>query len=110
MNIHPLWLICILVRSILILVIRYFNNNKYLKNIFTFILALMGFGFIFKSLAGSNNEIQVKKVFWHETRLVHGILYILASYYLFNNNLNMNSIVLLTDLLFSLSYRFILRK
>ena len=80
MNIHPLWLICILVRSILILVIRYFNNNKYLKNIFTFILALIGFGFIFKSLAGSNNEIQVRKVFWHETRLVHGILYILASY------------------------------
>ena len=70
----------------------------------------MGFGFIFKSLTGSNNEIQVRKVFWHETRLVHGILYILASYYLFNNNLNMNSIVLLTDLLFSLSYRFILRK
>ena len=52
-----------------------------------------------------NKEIQINKVFWHETRLLHGVLYLLAAYYLFNNNLNMNSLVLFIDIVFSLSYR-----
>ena len=65
----------------------------------------MGSGFMYKGYFGSNNEIQICKVFWHETRYLHGILYILSSYYLIKNNINMVSSVLFTDLLFSFSYR-----
>ena len=67
----------------------------------------MGLGFIRNGIIGSNNEVQVAKVFWHETRITHGILYILSSYYLYIDNLNMNSIILFTDLLFSFSYRLV---
>ena len=30
-----------------------------------------------------NDEIQINKVFWHNTRLLHGVLYLLAAYYYF---------------------------
>tara|TARA_Y100000591_G_C21370529_1_gene468573 strand:+ start:158 stop:505 length:348 start_codon:yes stop_codon:yes gene_type:complete len=115
MNIHPLWLICLLVRLFIILIIWYFNkiNNKYNKVIkyisLTFLLSI-GFGFINKAIHGSNNEIQINKVFWHETRYVHGAIYILASLYLLNDNLNITLLLLLLDLIFSILYRFLLQK
>lgn len=105
---HPLWLLCLFVRISIVLIIRYlysYRKHKLYKLIPSIILLLMGLGFIYKSITGSNKEIQIKKVFWHETRTIHGILYILASYYLYNDNLNMNSILLINDLLFSLTYR-----
>ena len=106
MKINLLWYVCIIVRFSLIFIIRYIYKKKLIKNdIITIILLLMGFGFIYKALTGSNNETQVAKVFWHETRYVHGSLYLLAAYYLYKNILDMNSMVLFTDLLFSLSYR-----
>lgn len=114
MKIHPLWFLCITVRILLILLIRYFYNNiknkSLVKTISLIILLSIGFGFIRKGLFGSNNEIQIAKVFWHETRYVHGSLYLLASMYLYNNNINMMSIILLVDIIFSFSYRFIMNK
>ena len=113
MNIHPLWLACIFVRFSLIFVIRYvYENikNQFLQLLLVFILLCMGLGFLYKGLVGSNAEIQLNKVFWHETRYVHGALYLLATYYLWNENLNMNSLVLFLDLVFSFMYRFILNK
>jgi hypothetical protein len=113
MNIHPLWLVCIFVRFSLIFVIRYvYENikNQYLQLFLLFILLCIGLGFLYKGLFGSNAEIQLNKVFWHETRYVHGALYLLATYYLWNENLNMNSLVLFLDLVFSLLYRFLLNK
>ena len=110
MNIHPLWLICLTVRLSIIILLWYLlkNNNKYTKIIktlsFIFILSI-GLGFIRKGYFGSNNEIQIRKVFWNETRYVHGILYILASYYILKDNLNMCLLVLLLDLIFSILYR-----
>ena len=40
----------------------------------------MGLGFLYKSFTGTNNETQIKEVFWHETRIIHAILFILGSY------------------------------
>jgi len=110
MNIHPLWAVCILVRLLLILIIRYTYKNNLIKNIFLFILLAIGLGFIYKFIFGSNNEIQLNKVFWHDSRLLHGVLYITASYYLYANNINLNSITLLLDIIFSFLYRFLLNK
>tara|TARA_B100002051_G_C16596394_1_gene565599 strand:+ start:132 stop:458 length:327 start_codon:yes stop_codon:yes gene_type:complete len=103
MNIHYLWFLCIIVRLSLIKIIRYMKKES--RQIMTFILLIMGLGFIYKGYFGSNNEIQIAKVFWHETRIIHGMFYILASYYLFNNNLDMNSLILLSDIIFSIMYR-----
>ena len=108
-NIHPLWIICIIIRIGLIFLTRYlFKNNNILSKLILLIIAI---GFIYQSLYGSNNEIQVAKVFWHETRYVHGMFYILSSLtYLIKNNLNMSSFILLIDLITSLLYRFIFSK
>lgn len=109
---HPLWAVCILVRLSLICVVRYiFNHKQYKSYIFIpcVVLLLMGLGFVYKGLFGSNNERQIAKVFWHETRIIHGAFYLLASYYLYVGNINMNSSLLLTDLLFSFSFRAINR-
>ena len=107
MNINPLWYLCIIVRFSLIAIIRYFYIKKKINNnYFPILLFAMGSGFIYKALTGSNNETQVAKVFWHETRYVHGSLYLLAAYYLYKKNIDMNSLVLFSDLVFSFNYRF----
>ena len=86
------------------------ENKELTRNILSSFLLIIGLGFIYKALLGSNNEVQVAKVFWHETRYVHGVLYIMASIYLLYNNLDICSLVLLLDLLFSILYRFIYNK
>ena len=107
MIINPLWYVCLTTRLSLILLIKYFytkSKNK-VKILGSLILIIMGIGFIIKGKFGSNNEIQKSKVFWHETRYVHGLLYILASLYLYNDNIRMTSLLLLLDVIFSILYR-----
>ena len=104
MKIHPLWFVCICARLLLIFVIR---NTTY-KNILSLMLLLMGSDFIYKGYFGSNNEIQFSKVFWHETRYLHGALYLLSSYYNYKNNIKMTTLTLILDLMFSFMYRFLL--
>ena len=96
---NKLWYICLLVRLLLIFLIRRNQHNGRI------ILLGIGLGFFYKVYTGSNNEIQLSKVFWHETRYLHGALYLLSSFYLFKQNLNMSSLILLIDLLFSILYR-----
>lgn len=113
MKIHPLWTVCIIVRLSLIWAIRVLYEaykNTWVSMFLAGCLLLIGLGFLFKGIFGSNNEIQLNKVFWHEARLVHSAFYLLASYYLYTNNLNMNSLVLFTDVLFSFMYRFLFNK
>jgi len=69
---------------------------------------MLGIHFIYKGYFGSNSEIQFSKVFWHETRYLHSVLYVLSSFYLYKKNINMNSLVLSLDLIFSFMYRFML--
>ena len=112
MIVNPYWFICIIVRFSLILLVRWLyntiNNKKLIKISLSVFLMIIGIGFVYKGFTGSNNEIQIAKVFWHETRYVHGILYLLAGFYLLNDNLNMCSLILLTDLVFSFMYRILL--
>lgn len=114
MNINPLWFLCLAVRISLILAIYYLNKNiqnkKYIKIASLIIIFSIGFGFMRKGLIGSNNEIQIAKVFWHETRYIHGILYILSGLYLLHNNLNMCLLLLLVDVIVSVLYRVIFNK
>ena len=108
MKIHPIWYLCIITRLLLVIVIRYFKKNKLIKKILELFLLFAGLGFFYKALTGSNNEKQISKVFWHKIRYIHGLFYLLGFYYLYNNNINMNNIILITDLSFSIIYRIIM--
>jgi L-asparagine transporter-like permease len=113
MNIHPLWFICLTFRLIIIFIIWYLNNKKYNKiiRILNIIfLLIIGIGFIYKGYSGSNDEKQISKVFWHDSRYVHGVIYILSSIYLLNDNLNIALLLLLLDVIFSILYRILNNK
>ena len=108
MNINPIWYICLLVRSTLAYIIYDYHNefNKYLIPL----LFIISSGFFYKGYTGSNNETQLAKVFWHDSRYIHGILYLLAVYYLCNSNYKMSSILVALDIVFSILYRFIMNR
>lgn len=102
-NIHPLWFICLFVR---IIYTKILVNSLKLNNINYNILPLiMGLGFLYKYFTGSNDEIQISKVFWHDSRLVHGILYLLVSFYYYKKNTKLTLLILILDIIFSLLYR-----
>jgi hypothetical protein len=65
----------------------------------------MGWGFMYKGYYGSNNETQLAPVFWHDTRYIHGLLYILAALFLINDNPINSSTMIITDMVFSKIYR-----
>ena len=114
-KIHPFWYICITLRliiSVVPLVYNYFvknSKNSYKINklavLNKYIILLMGLGFLYKSIFGSNNEIQVKKVFWHDARIFHSILYLIAAFNF--HNYKLSSFLLFSDVLFSIFYRFL---
>jgi hypothetical protein len=107
MKIHPLWIICLMIRTGLIFLTKYINKKeKYHKYVISLFL-IIGIGFTYKAITGSNNETQINKVFWHKTRFVHGIFYILSAAYLYLGNIKMAIIMLSLDILFSLLFRFI---
>lgn len=97
--IHPLWYICLFVRLFLAFsVSKYTKYSKY----FRILLLVIGLGFGYKALTGSNNETQVARVFWHNTRIVHSFLFLLAfSMY----NLKNSTRILVCDVIFSILYR-----
>lgn len=111
MNIHPLWYLCLLTRVtfifILVFISTHFRDKLWIRILVTAILTIMGSGFLYKYFTGSNNEKQITKVFWHESRLLHGILYLIAAYYFFIENIVMMTVVLSIDIVSSLFYRFI---
>ena len=97
--INRLWYLCISVRLFIIFcLLKYPEYSKYFKNI----ILIIGLGFGYKALTGSNNEIQIAKVFWHETRFIHSFFFILA--YLIPS-LKISSFVLMLDIIFSIIYR-----
>ena len=97
--IHYLWYICIIVRLIFALNLKkLYQYSKITKGI----LLIIGLGFLYKALYGSNNEYQISKVFWHKTRIYHAILYLLA---FFIPDINSSSKILVSDVIFSIVYR-----
>lgn len=109
MNINNLWYICLLVRVSFIFLIRTLydknNTNNLMLDVSIYVLMAIGLGFLYKGFTGSNNEIQISKVFWHDTRYIHGIFYVCAGLYLYNGNLNMTTLLLTSDIIFSIMYR-----
>ena len=112
MNIHPLWYVCLTVRISLILIYAYISKkgSSMVKNLTCLLLFIIGSGFLYKSITGSNEEKQISKVFWHETRFIHAIFYLLASLYLYNRNTILLILILSLDVIFSLLYRIISKK
>lgn len=112
-KVHLLWYICILVRSILFLLPLFYNylRKKNFKNkivniisiINKYIILFIGFGFLYKYIFGSNDEVQIAKVFWHNTRIIQSFLFIYAGIYF--NNYNLSAIILFSSVLFSVTYR-----
>jgi hypothetical protein len=97
--IHPLWYLCIFVRLFMAFsLLKYYKYSRYIK----FIILTIGLGFAYKALRGSNNEIQFAKVFWHKTRFIHSILFLLA--YTMSNS-KKSTLVLVFDVIFSIIYR-----
>ena len=94
--IHPLWYLCLSIR--LFLAFSLSKYPKYLK----IVLLVIGLGFAYKALTGSNNEVQIEKVFWHETRFVHSFFYLLA--YSISSIKNSTKVLIL-DVVFSIIYR-----
>jgi hypothetical protein len=108
MKINPIWAVCIMVRTLIVFIAIYISTKSYNIRLIgcTFLLTI-GIGFLIKSLTGSNNETQLSKVFWHDTRLVHSMFYILAGYYLYNGNSKIGGLLLTLDIIFSISYRIV---
>lgn len=108
-KIHPIWYICITIRIFIPIILffyrRYFKNHhiKYIQ-IYKYILLLIGIGFGIKAIFGSNNETQIAKVFWHNTRFIHALIFICSAIY-FNNNY-ISTLLLLASPIFSIFYRF----
>ena len=109
MGVHPLWFICLLARFLIVVAI--FQTNRYWNHTYvSLILFCMGGGFFYQGVFSSNDEVQIAKVFWHDSRYIHGAFYLASAYYLYNQNINMTSILLLSDICFSILYRLINNK
>ena len=107
MNIHPLWFVCLSVRLLMIYLI---NKFKRYKKIILGILVIFGLGFFYKGIFSSNKEIQIAQVFWHDVRFLHSFFMLSAAYYFYKDNLQMTSVMLLTNIAFSIIYRVINKK
>ena len=109
-QIHPLWYLCIFFRVLLVLFIYFLTKSNvqekgFLKLLITITFFIMGSGFLYKYITGSNNEVQIAKVFWHDSRIFHGLMYLLASYYFHINKGFYTSWILLLDVIGSIIYR-----
>lgn len=113
-KIHSLWIICIMLRiiiSLLPFIYIYLKKNIVNQKLVTIILILnklllyiIGLGFIYKYFFGSNNEIQFNKVFWHNTRIIHSFIYLLAAFNFHNSKYSFS--LLFIDVIFSFLYRY----
>ena len=108
MKIHPIWSVCIITRLCLAYIVyRFGNMNKHIRYGLIALLLFIGLPFFYNCYYGSNNETQIAPVFWHDTRYIHGVLNTLSAIYLINGNLVNSSLLILTDILFSILYRVI---
>ena len=112
MNINPLWFVCIFIRMTIALLVWNLKeepskNRKVLIAVVSIILLIMGSGFIYYGITGSDNETQVARVFWHNTRLIHGAFYIISSISLFVGYPKIASLLIMSDILFSIIYRIV---
>ena len=95
-------ILCLPMRILIALLPIYLNN--YLNKIFSIITLIIGVSFIYAFFSNTRHfGIFNQPIWWHNIRLIHGMLFLTASIYLYNNN-NMASIVLLLDVLLGFIY------
>lgn len=76
--------------------------NKYLKKIYSMLLLIIGLSFLYLYFFNSRQKgIFNQPAWWHNIRLLHGMLFLTASIYLFNNS-NISTITLLLDVFIGL--------
>tara|TARA_B110000211_G_scaffold233872_1_gene301405 strand:- start:584 stop:868 length:285 start_codon:yes stop_codon:yes gene_type:complete len=83
---------------------KYSTDKKY-KNIIHLGLIIITLGFLNKTIFGNNNEIQIVKVFWHEARIVHFVLFAFATILILRGKKDIGILILLLDIIFSFLYR-----
>ena len=106
MKIHQLWSICVIIRACLAYIVyRFGNTNKYIWYGLITLLLFIGLPFFYNGYYGSNNETQIARVFWHDARYIHGLLYTTSALYLIAGNVLNSSLLIATDLIFSIIYR-----
>ena len=105
MKIHPLWYLCILSRLSLVYFVNKYGTSQKYKSLIQIILIVISLGFLNKSINGSNKEIQITNVFWHDARIVHAVLFGLSTFLFYKNKINLSAIILFIDILFSIIYR-----
>lgn len=108
MNINKIWFLCITIRFLLGCVVWIQPADKTVTvDLLSVLLLFIGIGFFYKALTGSNNETQISKVFWHNSRGLHGGFYTIASVLLFTGYPRLSASFIFLDLLFSILYRII---
>lgn len=106
MTIHPLWAVCLVLRAVLARAVYRWHGQHSLA----MLLMVIGTGFIVKGYFGSDDEEQIGPVFWHSTRYAHGILFVLSSLYLVSGDRMNASLLILTDIAYSVLNRIITDK
>ena len=115
MAVNNLWYVCIVVRLVLAMSINNFNFlplalvppiESDLQNVVIIVVTVIGIGFLYKAVTGSNEEYQIDKVFWHSTRSYHAVLFLAASLALTQEYADMAALFLIIDVIFSIGYRF----
>jgi hypothetical protein len=80
---------CIGTRTLLVYLAK--TANKYILSLMGYISIIIGLGFITIYLTGirkTGAEVFGDKIWWNNLRPIHGILYLLFSYYAINGNRN----------------------
>lgn len=106
---HPLWWVCIVVRLLLVAWVKV-TYAKTPWNLATVILlGSVSVGFWVKFFTGSNDEVQIRQVFWHSVRWVHASLFTIATIVylqaLYSGRQSCSWVFLLVDVVFSIAYR-----
>lgn len=104
MKIHPLWYICVIFRLLFSIIVY---ENIISVDVIKYVLLCISLGFFYRSFTGSNNEIQFSRVFWHEVRIFHGVIFLLATIFSFYGKYGYSGFLILLDIIFSMSYRII---
>ena len=106
MIINPIWSICLITRACLAYIVyRFGDSKKEIKYGLTRLLLIIGVAFLYKGYYGSNNETQLGPVFWHDSRFIHGTMYLHAGLCVRNGELINASALIMVDIVFSILYR-----
>ena len=92
-------MLCLPLRLIIGLLPIYLN--KYFKKIYSLFILIVGISFLYLYFSDSRLTAFESggNTWWHNIRLVHGMIYLTSSIYLYKNS-NLASLILLIDVLF----------